>query len=274
MKVSICYFSGTGNTLKVAETLKCELASLGTEVEMLSIEKKEKYLSSDALVIAYPVWGFGAPKVVTDYVKALKEDVVKAYFLKTSGEPLSLNDASSIELAKILTKKGYMVSGEYHFIMPYNMVFRHTDELASKMFKTAKERMSSVSSEIRNGRVKPILYPLRARVMHAICGIEHVGMKLNGNLYTVNKKRCINCNRCVNDCPQKNITIKDGKFHFGPSCIGCARCAFCCPTDAINTGILNFLKVNGKYDFSSDDTLATLPKYCKKSYKQYFKLEN
>lgn len=273
MKVNIYYFSGTKNTYLVAETLKNELEKLGTEALLFNVEKAPAFAPCNALVIAYPVWGFGAPKIVTNFVKNLPLDTTKTYFLKTSGEPLSLNDASSIGLAKTLDKKGYMVSGEYHYVMPYNMVFRHDDALASKMLRTAKERLKITAQEISAGVVKPISFPLKARIMRAVCSIEHVGMRLNGHLYSVNKKTCIACNKCLNNCPTKNITIQDGKYHFAGNCMGCARCAFNCPTNAINTGLLNFLKVNGPYDFSLTDKNPVLPKYCRKSYEKYFSIE-
>ena len=274
MNTSIYYFSGTGNTLKVAESLKNELILLGQQVSLIDIASSKDIIQNDTMVIAYPVYGFNPPKNVIDFVRALPNGSQKVYFLKTSGEPLHLNDASSLDLIKMLERKGYIICGEYHYIMPYNMIFRHSDSLASKMLLTAKERLKVVAQEIDEGRRRPILMPLRARFMRVVCKIEHKGMALNGMLYKVNKNKCIKCNKCVRLCPNKNITIKNGKFVFGSNCLGCARCSFQCPTDAINTGLLNFLKVNGSYNFDADPSIAELPKFCQKSYQRYFDVEN
>ncbi len=273
MNVNIYYFSGTKNTFKVAETLRSELEALGANALLFNLEHHPSFSPADSLVIAYPVWGFGAPKIVTDFVKSLPNGNAKTYFVKTSGEPLGLNNASSMGLAKILDKKGYIVAGEYHYVMPYNMVFRHDDLLASKMLKVAKERIKTSASDIYAGMVKPLSFPLYARIMRTVCSIEHVGMRLNGNLYSVKKSECIGCNKCLNNCPTKNISIKNGQYRFGNNCLGCARCAFSCPTNAINTGLLNFLKVNGPYDFSLNGDNAPLPKYCKSFYERYFMIE-
>ena len=274
MNTSIYYFSGTGNTLKVAESLKNELILLGQQVSLIDIASTKDIIQNDTMVIAYPVYGFNPPKNVIDFVRALPNGSQKVYFLKTSGEPLHLNDASSLALIKMLERKGYIICGEYHYIMPYNMIFRHSDSLASKMLLTAKARLKVAAQEIDEGRRRPILMPLRARFMRVVCKIEHKGMALNGMLYKVNKNKCINCNKCVRLCPNKNITIKNGKFVFGSNCLGCARCAFQCPTDAINTGLLNFHKVNGSYNFDADPSIAELPKFCQKSYQRYFDVEN
>lgn len=274
MTTNIFYFSGTNNTKKVAQTLCSELQALGVTTNLTDVSKPYEHTPCDTIVIAYPVYGFNPPSIILDFVKNLPEDLNRVYFLKTSGEPLHINDASSLKLMKILRKKGYKVMGEYHFIMPYNMIFKHTDELASKMFLTAKERLKTTAKEISNYVNKPIDMPYSAKFMRALCTIEHKGMALNGKLYRVDDTKCINCMRCVNNCPVKNISYNGENFTFGSSCLGCARCSFLCPTDAITTGLLNFLKVNGAYNFNADHTKATLPKYCKKSYERYFSVEN
>ncbi len=274
MKINIYYFSGTYNTLKVAQTLQERLSNLGAETTLADISRAPAYSFADTLIIAYPVYGFNPPSIVINFVKDLPLDVAQAYLIKTSGEPLKLNDASSQPLVKMLKKKGYKVMGEYHYVMPYNMIFKHTDEMATKMLKTAIVRIESDSLEILHGVFKPISMPFISQVMRTICSVEHVGMRLNGKLYKVDTTKCIRCNLCHNGCPTKNISVKNGSFKFGGNCLGCARCAFHCPTDAITTGLLNFLKVNGKYNFNADDCKAIIPKYCKKSYERYFSVEN
>ncbi len=79
---------------------------------------------------------------------------------------------------------------------------------------------------------------------------------------------------CVKNCPVNNIKYENGKFKFGGNCLGCTRCSFNCPKDAFNFGILNFMKVNGKYDFNADSSKAVIGKYCKKSYERYFSENN
>ncbi len=274
MRISIYYFSGTYNTFKVTETLKTELITLGAKVSMNDIADCNTFTPCDTLIIAYPVYGFNPPKNVIDFTNSLPNNCIPTYFIKTSGEPLRLNDASSLVIKKTLEKKGYKIHGEYHYVMPYNMIFKHSDELASKMLKTAIERTKIAASEIINHVYRPIQMPLRAKVMRKICTIEHKGMKINGRFYKVNMTKCVKCNLCLNNCPTKNISYNGEKFIFSKNCLGCARCAFHCPTDAISTGLLNFLKVNGKYNFNANADNAVLPKYCNKAYTRYFNVEN
>ncbi len=190
--------------------------------------------------------------------------------MKTSGEPLHLNDNSSAELIRILKKNGYRIKGEFHYIMPYNMVFRHTDALASRMWETAKARIPDAAKKIANGEETPVTVPLSAKLVSALCRIEHWFYPRNGRLFRVDPKKCVRCKKCVKNCPTKNITYSDGRFRFGKNCIGCVRCSFHCPTDAIHIGLIDFMRVNGPYDFTRDPDTAMLGRYCKTSYERCF----
>lgn len=271
--IIIYYFSGTGNTKKITELFAEAFGARGAKVTLRDIVSCEapSVEGYDGVGIAYPVHGFNTPEIVTDFAKKLPCGDGKALFaIKTSGEPLRLNDASSLELSRIAISKGYRFTGERHYVMPYNMVFRHSDAMAAKMLATAKERIPEDARAILNGSLPPLDCPLRARIMTVLCKIERPGMRLNGRLYRVDKDKCIGCMKCVRGCPVGNIKFEDGKFRFGGNCIGCARCAFGCPANAITTGLLNPIKVNGAYNFNADPDEATIGAYCRKSYEKYF----
>lgn len=271
MKYGIYYFSGTGNTERVVKILAEELQKYG-ESELYRIKDgKETYPVCDKVILAYPVHGFNVPANVLEFAENLPSYSEKSFYIvKTSGEPLRLNDASSAKLVKILRKKGYGYKGEYHYVMPYNMIFRHTDEMASKMLATAKERLPRAAKEIAEGETNLKHIPFRAKLASAVCKIERKGLRFNGRFYKVDTYKCVGCLQCVRNCPVKNISYDGKTFRFGKECLGCACCAFNCPTDAIKSGILNFMKVNGKYDFNKDPSKARVGKYCRKSYLKYF----
>lgn len=270
----IYYFSATGNTLKIAKLYAKELTALGAKVTLSEIkadsvpQDTNKY---DLIGFAYPVHGFRTPEIVTDFAKKLPaaENGAKVFSIKTSGEPLKLNDGSYSELKRITEKRGYTFFAEYHYVMPYNMVFRHTDGMARRMLDTAEARIPSHAAEILKERENLVKVPVSSKIMGALCLIERPGMRFNGRFYRVSGDKCVKCMACVKNCPVGNIRYEDGKFKFGWNCIGCARCAFNCPKDAITTGFLNAIKVNGRYDFSADADYD-IPGYCKKSYTEYF----
>ena len=273
-KIGIYYFSGTGNTHKCAVAMREALMKAGAECDLHRIETgEEEFFDEETLIFAYPVHGFGAPRNILNFARKLPDGNKKVYFMKTSGEPLRINDDSSETLRVILKKKGYEECGEYHYIMPYNMIFRHTDAMATKMFLTARARIEKDALEIAAGKVNVKKIPLYAKVAYAVNVIERPGVRFNGLLFRVKKDLCVSCGLCVKTCPMNNISIKDGKFRFGNNCILCARCNFTCPKDAIRIGLMDCLRVNGRYDFNADPSEAKIGKYCHKSYVRYFSEE-
>ncbi len=277
MKTIICYFSGTGNTKKVVDCYKQEFENNGWSTTLHAIEKEfnEDLSYYDCIGIAYPIHAFNAPSIVINFCKKLPklEKPKPLYIIKTSGEPLKINNISSNKIVKILQKKGYILNNEYHYVMPYNMMFRHSNAMAYKMWNTAKKLIPIDCLEIiENKKVKLPFFPL-SNLISWVMRIEHWGGRFNGKRYKVSSK-CIKCQKCVNNCPTHNITIdKDGNFHFGKNCIMCMRCSFGCPLDAFSIGLLNGWKVNGSYNFNDPDNTEQKShhNYCKNSYEKYFK---
>lgn len=269
-RFDIYVFSGTGNTEKCAALLHQELLALGTAAELHHVESGEETAQGDHLILCYPIHGFNAPNSMLRFCRGLPDGPGEVWFLKTSGEPLRLNDNSSAELVHILRRKGYDVKGEFHYVMPYNMVFRHSDDMASLMWETAKQRIPVAAKQILSGDGTYPMAPLFARIMSGICRIEHGFYPLNGRLFRVDRKRCIRCMQCINNCPTQNIRYEKGRFHFGGSCIGCTRCSFNCPGAAIHIGFLDFMRVNGGYNFELDPKKADIGRYCRKAYLRYF----
>ena len=277
MKILICYFSGTGNTKKIVDKYYETFIENNVEIDIYKIEKNDFNYNLDVydmLGIAYPIHAFNAPSIIVDFVKKLEKqkNKKKLFILKTSGEPLALNNISSNKIKKILKKKNFVLTNEYHYVMPYNIIFRHSDNMAYKMWDTAKRVIPADCEEILNNKESKLGYFFMGSFLAWIFRIEFWGGRFNGKRYEVNDK-CIKCQRCVNFCPTHNIQIKDGHFEFGDNCIMCMRCSFFCPTDAIKIGLFNGWKVNGPYNFNNynEDETQEHKKFCKKSYKKYFK---
>lgn len=269
-ELGIFVFSGTGNTLMCARALGRELEQKGASVRLHRIEDTRELPGESDLVLCYPIHGFNAPNAMLRFCRDLPAGRRRVWFLKTSGEPLRLNDASSLELIRILTRKGCEVMGEFHYVMPYNMVFRHSDETASLMWKTALERIPAAAAKILEGTGTQIRPPAAARVMSALCRIEHLFYPANGRFYRVDEKKCLRCMRCVENCPAGNIRVEAGRIRFGGVCGGCVRCSFNCPAGAIHIGVLDFMRVSGPYDFGRDPGDAVPGRFCRKAYERYF----
>ena len=274
MRALFCVFSGTGNTLRVSERLSVELRKCGAEIEIFRIFEGcgiPDLTCYDLLLIGYPVHAFNAPATVLKFLKKLpKSQGVPAYLIRTSGEPLRLNDAAGITPVRILKKRGYSVKGEFSYVMPYNIIFKHSDPMAARMWRAAELRISRDASEIAQGRGAKKKVDIFRRFVSFILRIEHTAMPILGRRFRATKK-CIGCGICADKCPQGNIEIVDGKPKFGKKCVGCMACAFNCPKDSVKISILNGWRVNGGYSFSGTPaTDEEVCDYCKKAYLRYF----
>ncbi|MBR1747295.1 MAG: EFR1 family ferrodoxin [Clostridia bacterium] len=272
MRAIFYVFSGTGNTRMAAKEFADRLTDRGAETVVEAMERNATSSDEfDVIAICYPIHAFSAPEIVLEFVKKLpkiKKGGKKVFFLKTSGEPLGYNKSSSSRAKAILTRKGYDVTGEYWYVMPYNMLYRHYDSMATKMWCAAKRMIARDVTALLAGTRVHIRYGTPVSFLFRI--VEQPFMKLNGRFFRVDKDKCVGCNLCVKNCPRDNIKVVDGKYTFGGNCIGCVRCSFSCPKDAIRIGIINFWKVNGKYTFGEVEPEVAECKYLKKAYEKYF----
>lgn len=274
MRALFCVFSGTGNTLRVSELLVEELRIHGAEADIFAIRadaEKPEIAGYNMLLIAYPVHAFNAPANVLKFLKSLPHvDKMPVYIVRTSGEPLKLNDASGITPRRILKKRGYEVRGEFSCVMPYNIIFRHSDPMAARMWSAAELRIKRVAEEIAAGRRELKKVNMFRRFVAFVLRIEHTAMPIIGRHFRATES-CIGCGICAKECPQGNIKMVEGKPKFGKTCVGCMACAFTCPKDALKISLLNGWRVNGRYSFggapATDDEVCD---YCKKAYLKYF----
>lgn len=217
--------------------------------DMSDIPSPDEY---DIVGFGYPVHGFNAPEIMIDFARSLPAARGKrAFIFKTSGEPLRLNDCSSQKLITLLRKKGFCILSERHYVMPYNMIYRHSDELARQMWLYAKGLVKVHARELFLEKKEKTVLPFYKRLHAPLFRIEWVFAKIHGRAFRVDKSKCIDCGKCVKNCPTHNIKKDEsGCYTFGGRCTLCVRCSFSCPKNAINIGILNGWKVNGAYDLS------------------------
>ncbi|MDE6868931.1 MAG: EFR1 family ferrodoxin [Clostridia bacterium] len=279
MKVILYVFSGTGNTLKVAALYK---KYMNADVTVYRIsEKSGKFPSPeefDLVGVGYPIHAFSAPEPVINFCKKLPAIAYRrAFVFKTSGEGLHLNDGSSQKCIKILRKKGYDVTLERHVVMPYNMIYRHSDAMAKQMWIYAKAFAKLNCLDLENFKREKVKQPFyKTFYIPALNWVESKFAHFHGPMFKVDTNKCIDCGKCAAVCPENNIKKADGKYKFGHKCVLCMGCSFGCPMDAIHVGIFKYWKVNGSYrleELVKDDSVLfpLVPDNAKGIYRLYKK---
>ncbi len=278
MPTAIIYvFSGTYNTLKAARMVSCALQEGGVKTTVCEVKKPLGALPKpdayDYIGFGYPVHAYNAPQIFVEFIRGLPALKRPVFLFKTSGEPFRMNNASSCMIHRLLQRKGYDLRLEAHMLMPYNIMFRYPDALAKQMYLHTQAQSKLLATRLLGGERDRIRFHLGHWVISFLMRIEWPGAKLNGLMYSADKKKCTLCRRCVSMCPVNNIRLENGKIKFAGQCAMCMRCAMFCPRDAINPGLVRFWKVHGGYEFKRllDDP-AIPSDYVRDDTKGYFRL--
>lgn len=274
MNILLIYFSGTSNSEYVAEMIKKDFLLYKHDVDLLSIDCESETPSIDRydmIGIGYPIHAFNSPKILDRFLKRLPKSDKPYFIFKTSGETLKYNDASSRRIIRMMKRKHYILKGEYHFAMPYNLVFRFEEEFVKQLLYYASLQSKILVHNISSNRIETIKSNLYYNLFADVLLIQRMGAFLNSFLYRVDEKRCTSCQKCLIHCPEHNIYLKDDKIKFHHHCMMCMRCSFNCPKDAIKIGFLNHWKVNEGYHLSTVSLEALNNEYASKNKKHFYR---
>jgi len=256
MKVSIFYFSGTGNTWWVSKQLKSIFNEKKHHAEIYSIEKKKANWTnslktilddSDLIGVGYPVYSSSIPKIMKEWVKENLckytnsiDQEKKAFVFDTMA---MFSGDTPLHMRKILRKCNYNVRQAINIRMlsnlpqmPRLMTWNEDDQ--QEIMDKAEEKCEKLVEKI----LEEEKWVMRRDPFSRLLGwIQRVGLRLEGKKieewYEIDEEQCTLCKKCVNYCPVENLSIEekngDARVAFGDDCIYCMRCFNFCPENAI-----------------------------------------
>ena len=260
MHCLLLYYTGTFNTRYITRQLQSRLTEEGWTVDTYEIDpsrlERLDFSAYDIVGLGSPIYGFCAPYAFLRFIRHQKfPKGLKTFIYKNSGETQSVNDASHKYVRRKLRRDGVSLQGEYHFLMPYNIHFRFPDALVREMLEMNRRLMEVMVRELQQGITHLPTYSLWSRFMSTLISRpQYIAGDLNSFFYRVKKDRCTLCQRCIKQCPTRNIYIDSKQcIAFHHDCLMCMRCSFYCPKDAIRIGFLDSWgwRVNGGYDWRS-----------------------
>ncbi len=279
MKTAVLYvFTGTGNTLTAANLLAQELDARGVSATVCRVRAPFSDVPDpndfDLCGFGYPIHAFNTPQFFLRFAGTLPQVQNKpAFVFKTSGEPFAPNHASSRPLVRILRRKGFAAGLDTHMLMPYNIMFRYRDAMAKQMYAHTQGMAKVIADRAVSGDWDKLRYHPVTVVWMMLLRLQWFGAWINGPLIHADTGKCVGCGICANNCPARNITMRDGVPHFSYHCTMCMSCAFRCPKDAVRPGILNPWRVNGAYPFqklAGDESVPAT--YVNENTRGYFRL--
>lgn len=224
----IFYFSGTGNSLKVAK----DIATAIEDCELISMGKSHKLSGTyERIGFVYPVYGGGMPGVVERFVKALDLSANKNSFIFAVCTSGSGSAGGLTNISKIIGANGGKLSyGESIRCFSNYVGLYAMGSDADNKAKAQNEATKQVTKNIQSLTVKP---PFKNSPLSIIHGpfIKSLAKKDKG--FNVSEA-CNGCATCGKVCPVGNIKMQDGKPMFLHRCEQCMACVQWCPKQAIN----------------------------------------
>ncbi len=250
--IDFYWFSGTGNTLYIAEALAGFLAENGFEVNLKPIETSDpaKVDLSRTTGLGIPVAEQGTYPFIWDFIKYLPSPDIHG-----------INDADVFmvdtlmlysggikgPVKKILKKKGFHLLGAKEIVMPNNLMkLKNQPDKDQLKMARGKEVVEKFGMDLISGESVWKDIPLYSDMMGRISK-----MKSTWNLFRnkfplkVDHDKCIRCRLCERICPVQSWSYDTGKNEMKwlkADCIYCLRCFSYCPTEAISYGKKKYLR--------------------------------
>jgi len=256
-KKVIFYFSGTGNSLKMADDIAELIDAKIMNIAPL-LEKKSVMMESETIGFVFPVYDFKAPEVVTEFVGKLK-GIESQYIFAICNYGIAPSKSLKRFQAEI-EKVGGTLSLGLSFQMPHNgigsgnfSITRHQEMFTyweQEKTKIAKKIMEHEKDGIEKSKpfesmkvflFQGVLFKSIPTFTKLLSKVAFHGW--DALAYTANEK-CNSCGICEKICPVHNIHMENGKPIWEDHCANCFACLQWCPQQAITLGNVNLNILN------------------------------
>jgi len=240
METSIFYFTGTGNSLKIAKDIGNNLNNSTVISIAKNISNVNRLNPKGTVGFVFPVFYCGIPQIVDKFLKEINLADVSYTFIAAVYGATAGNGGCIHQVKNIFKEKQIELNSAFYVKSVDNFIVWTWDvpptEKHDKLHKDACKRADFISKIVLN---KTSYYDKSL--------VEYIGPVLfrhKNFLKTVNNKdkkfsagnNCNRCGLCVKVCPVKNIEIDKTVKWLHQNCQFCLGCLHLCPNKSINYG--------------------------------------
>ncbi len=239
MNTVIYWFTGTGNSLKIAKDIAAALGDttlipVAKAVTQPSIDPK-----ADAIGIVFPVYMWGMPLIMSDFIKKLAINS-SAYIFGVAN--YGGNKAGTLlQLDRELKAKGLKLSSSFGIKMPGNytpMYGAIAVEKQQKFFIREQEQIKEIAETVKARKTNKVAsdnFLVNAILSSFIYPNGSKQIPGSDKKFIADSK-CNSCGICEKVCPVANIKMTAGKPEWLHHCQQCMACLQWCPQIAIQMG--------------------------------------
>jgi len=232
----ILYFSATGNSryiaLGMAERLHDDVRDIAAEI------KGDRTYDDSRLIIVSPVYYYGPPSIVEDFIKKMKVGGdTKVYLILNFG---SYPGLAGERFESLMEERGIQLTSRYEIRMPENYILMFDPPGRNEIdgiLDSADLVMDRIASMISSGSAESIVTGTTF-MQRAISRMARPFYERRGTRRFHTTTKCMRCGRCVDLCPAGVISFSDRAPHWKrEGCIRCTACINLCPFEAIEYGL-------------------------------------
>lgn len=235
--VSLIYFSATGNTKKVLQTVANSMTKSYKEYDITKEKDRcqgiiPNFAGNDLVLVGVPVYSGRVPKFLINYLKTIKGNNTKLVVTVNYGNR-GYEDAL-IELKDIFESNGFMAVSAASFVGEHS----YTPLVATN-------RPDENDLKIAHDFGEKTLKKLESMEVQGKDRIVYEKLPVKGNVPYVEKAKksvpptapvtnssCINCGLCAEICIAEAINPEDCTKADPNKCMHCCRCIKACPVNA------------------------------------------
>lgn len=241
MKGAILYFSLTGNTKLACEYIKGKVQNVDFDLLDMrgGVYDLNKY---DIVGFASFADEYNIARFVRSYIENMSIVNKPAFVFSTFGQE---NGATTKNMAEEISNKGFKVVIDHSLHTPENYppvikhshgFINHPNTIEIDEFNIFINDLTEICEKIKNNETvseKKVEASFKYNILTKLTGPKM--MRTIMGRKKVNDELCVQCKKCVSNCPYNAIKMDSFPVFDESKCHGCFACYNLCPTKAIYT---------------------------------------